>query len=221
MAAGRVLALERGNNAVLIGYRNDGTPTPGLDTVLSTWNGLEPAAVAELLGLVEYDLGGIYLLAPEAHHLGFISADQRDHLISDAALITEQRIRSRLNDSKHLYDPDEYDELVRLQHDPVAFERAAKVPGLAFHIKRPWWRWDVHHFHPTLDAEADDPARVAALSKAFSNFHRYRLERSMEWAGKRALAGYTRPLVHEYYDEDEPQLRTVFDLLATDESDDL
>lgn len=200
----RVLLLSADNQAVVWPYSVDtADPIPWFDLVLQALLKRTPEEIVELVLLDDPSNRTVFLLADEAHDLGFIDGATRDSLVIEAASKTAGRMATILKRAAE-WDPDDYAELVASKGDVERFfELAAKHyerPG----IVRPWWPWAADSTVQELTDRKHSRARLSKLIEGRARYWKRILEAEMERAGRLA-AGRYRVVVDdaaEVYDDE-------------------
>lgn len=171
--------------------RETGEPVPQFDIVIEELPRRRPEEVAELVLLDDQRLADVYLDAARAYDLGFITADERDTLIEDAAKKTAVRIEATLKRAE-ARTPDAHAKLVRLRDQPERFfELATEHHLISDGLVRPWWVWEAGPTVTELDNLASAPDRLRQLVRSRGRYWKRQLEATMQAAGRAAIArGY-------------------------------
>lgn len=155
----------------------------------------------ELVLLDDQRLADVYLDPVLAYDLGFITADQRDAVIEEAANKTAARIEATIKRAED-WTPDEHAKLVALRDDPERFfELATEHHHAREGVVRPWWVWKAGPTVAELHNLADAPDRLRQLVRSRGQYWKRQLEATMEAAGRAAIAhGYADPEELAHYD---------------------
>ncbi|WP_162802234.1 hypothetical protein [Ornithinimicrobium murale] len=199
--AGKVLLLSTDESISAWPYlRETGEPVPRFDIVIEELARRRPEEVVELVLLDDPRLADVYLDPALAYDLGFITADERDALIEDAAKRTAGRIETTLKRAEN-WTPDEHAELDALRDDPERFFELAAEHHISEGVVRPWWVWEAGPTVTELDNLAGAPDRLRQLVRSRGRNWKRQLEATMEAAGRAAIAhGYADPEHLAYYD---------------------
>jgi hypothetical protein len=194
LADGKVIAVRDGDRMAVWPYdEKTNAPVRDFDVVLDALGELEPASVIELI-LLDDGISTLYIPAPTAHELGFITASERDHIIAQAEEKTARNVAAALKRARKSCRQDEYDELVALQDDPEQLLKLAAEHYIQYHVVRPWWEWEAGTTVEELLRLDARPDRLTCLIQTRARYRQRILEIKMEQAGRRAVVlGDTDP----------------------------
>jgi hypothetical protein len=184
-----VLRIESGSRAVLWPYDRAGAPVAGFDSIISGAGDLSPAALVELILVAHGDLFTYPLVpAAKAHELGFISAADRDVLISNAAEQNSAHMHAAMDRARrYRLGPSEVDALRNAMHDPPRFARLAAKSHLSCPLVEPAWAWQVDSVAAAVVSRVHRPERLRWLAQTMRRITTYVLERDMEQAWRKAF----------------------------------
>lgn len=213
--AGRVLLMASEHKVTAWPYsRETGEPVPWFDLVLEALSTRTAEEIVELVLLDDSRHRTVYLLADEAHALGFIDADERDFLITAAAAKTNVRMATVLKRAAE-WAPEDQAELVASRANPERFFEIAVKHHQREGIVRPWWPWNAGPTVRELEEHRYTRDQVRKLVERRGLYWKRDLEREMEGAGRAAAIGYRVDLDDSeelFEDEAEWGEDTVFDL---------
>ena len=188
--AGRVLLMTSEDKLTAWPYSDEtGEPVPWFDLVLEALSTRRAEEVVELVLLDESRHRTVYLLADEAHALGFIDADERDLLITAAAAKTNVRMATVLKRAAE-WAPQDQAELVASTGNPERFFEIAVKHHQREGIVRPWWPWKAGPTVRELEEHRHTRDQVRKLVERRGVYWKRDLEREMQGAGRAAAAGY-------------------------------
>jgi hypothetical protein len=184
--SGRVLRVDYRSRSVLWPYDAARTPITGFADVLAGARDMPPAEIVELVLVTADDIGTYpWVPAATACALGFISAGERDHLVTAADARNTAEVADVLRRAARL-DPADRAALAAAAGDPARFGRLARRHRLRCWFTRPSWRWEVRSVQAALMNGAS-PAQLRWLAEATRGTRGWALETSMREAANRAF----------------------------------
>jgi hypothetical protein len=188
--ARRVLLVTSADTVTAWPYSQEtGEPVPWFDLVLEALPSHKAEEIVELVLLDDNWQRTIYLLADEAHALGFIDTDERDSLNRKAAVQTDARMAA-IVERATAWDPEDRDDLLANKANRERFFEIARRHHQREYIVRPWWTWDAGSTVRELKRQVHTRDQVRKLIERRGHYWKRELELTMESAGRAAIAGY-------------------------------